>query len=200
MRARSAAAVAGLGLATAGSAFAAAHHSATKEPFRTLARATKETPIHADPGDRTSEGLTVITTINEAQEFSPFLPSTATARLKAANYGRVFVIAAFVQAPLEGYSISVRRVSLVRNARHRRQFCVTATVRRPASNVSTGHGWVGTHLIVLSARPFRTGPVSWNYPTAWVLRTPTGTVLEVSRAQVGSTQTTRVTGLAAACS
>ena len=46
MRATQVAAVAGLVLATSGSAFAATHRSATKEPFRTLAHATKETPIH----------------------------------------------------------------------------------------------------------------------------------------------------------
>jgi hypothetical protein len=161
--------------------------------------ATKEAPVHAEPSDRTSEGLSLIWNITGAQEFSPFLPAAATAKLKAADYGRAFVLAAFVQAPIEGYTISIRRVSLVRNSSHRRQFCVTAAVGRPTSSISTGRVWVGTHLILLSAKQFRTGPVSWSFPSAWVLRTPTGKVLEVSREQIGSTQGFRVTGQPAAC-
>jgi hypothetical protein len=180
-------------------ASAASGSSATIERFRTLVHATKETSARAEPDAKVSEGLSVIGSINDAQEFSPFLPSSATAKLKAADYGRVFVLATFVLAPVQGYSIDVRRVSLVRNSRHRRQFCVTAVVRRPATSVSTGHGWVGAHLILLSARPFRTGPVSWSFPSAWVLRTPAGAVLAISREPIGSTGTSRATGQPAAC-
>ena len=186
--------------ATVGSAaLAATDGTRTVEHFRTLLRATKEAPVRAQPDAKASEGIALVSSINEAQEFSPFLPASANAKLKAADYGRVFVLAAFVQAPIQGYTISISRVTLVRNSRHRRQFCVTATVGRPTSSVSTGRVWVGTHLIVLSARPFRTGPVSWSYPSAWVLRTPAGDVLGVSRAQIGSTQGFRVTGQPAAC-
>ncbi len=189
-----------LGAIVAVSAAAAAtQRSGTIEHFRTLLHSTKEAPVLAEPGDKTSAGLSVISSITGAQEFSPFLPPSATAKLKAADYGRVFVLAAFVQAPLPGYSISVRRVSLVRNASHKRQFCVTATVHRPTSSVSTGHAWVGTHRVLLSARPFRTGPVSWRFPSAWVVQTPAGAVLEISREQIGSTQRFRVTGQPAAC-
>ena len=181
--------------AVGSTAFAATDGTRRVEHFRTLLRASKETSVRAQPDAKPALGLSLVSTINEAQEFSPFLPAPALAKLKGADYGRVFVLGAFVQAAIQGYTISVNQVTLVRNSRHRRQFCVTATVGRPTSNVSTGRAWIGTHLIVLSAKPFRTGPVSWNFPSAWVLRTAAGNVLGASRTQAG-----RVTGQPAACS
>jgi hypothetical protein len=180
--------------AAGGAASAATDGTTTVEHFRTLLRATTEAPVRAQPGAKPAAGLSLISTINEAQQFSPFLSPAGLAKLKAADYGRVFVLGAFVQASIQGYTISISRVSLVRNSRHRRQFCVTATVGRPTSNVSTGRVWIGTHLIFLSAKPFRTGPVSWSFPSAWVLRTRGGSVLAVSR-----TQGARVTGQPGAC-
>ncbi len=189
-----------LGVALAvGTAVAAPARSALVEHFHTLLRATKEVPVRADPSAKPSEGVTLISNVTGAQEYTPFLPPAANAKLKGADFGNVFVLAADVESPIEGYSISIRRVTLVRTARGRRQFCVTAIVRRPASNVTTGHVWVQTHLVLLSARPFRTGDVSWNFPSAWVLLTPAGKTLAVSHRQLGSTQILRVTGQPAAC-
>jgi hypothetical protein len=103
------------------------------------------------------------------------------AHLEAIHYMTHFAIGVIYVAPTSGYSVSVKRITLQRISRTKRQFCVIAAINGPATGQPVvQRAFYADQFVKLSSRRFRIDQLHWAIPMRWVLRSTSGKLLGVS--------------------
>jgi hypothetical protein len=167
-----------VGLVLVASAAAATPHGKAQR-FTSLLKSDKE----AAPGinGATSTSVYVAPDANYSLFFVNALTDAAKAKLDAVRFEHTFLIGVLLGRRTSGYSVTIKRITLQRVSRSRRQFCVTASVKKPAPGVAVvSQPWFTAHIVALSADPYRIDEFHWAIPKDWVLRDASGRLLAVS--------------------
>lgn len=169
--------------------------SVTPQSFQSVTRGEKETTIRfTAAGDKVFGTAVIAERAVDAQALDFLLPQAAQAQIDNVNFNRRFLIGVYLSDGKSGYRVTITKVGLARLSPTRRQFCVTAAVTTPPAGApETGHVWLQTHVVSISARRF---PV---VPKNWVLRTTSGKLLNISVFSNDSGTYTRKTGVPSAC-
>ena len=186
-------------VAALASVSAAGATSGTPLRFTTVTQGSSQPTV---PSERLGRTLAlVMTSIGMTYGVEVTLTKEEFAKLQAVSFQTHFAIAVSYAARTSGYSVTIKRIALQRISRSRRQFCVVAQVTPPKTGAAViQRGTYAEHIVKLSANRFRVDEFHWAIPTAYVLRSTTGKLLDVSRAGGGNLgRATKVTGRPAAC-
>jgi hypothetical protein len=143
---------------------------------------------------------TVWTDAAADEVFKTELTSDQEARLIKVDFNTHFVISAELRSRTSGWSLTVKRITLQRVTRSRREFCVYVSVGKPKQGEAIlQRPHFNVDLVSLSSKRFQVDQFHWNIPKALVLLTTKGMVLY--RSTEGTDQHNRpiVTGNAKAC-
>jgi len=189
-------AIGALVLATA----ASASTPGKPQHFKSFLRSDKEAPPTFPANVPTGTTLWVATDASEGDYFINALTSAAKAKLDAFRFEHRFLIGALLTTKTSGYSVTVKTIRLQRLSRSKRQFCVTASVTKPAPGKPViNRLWFAIHAVSLSADPYRVDEFHWNIPKAWVLRDTRNKLLDVSHDGTNQQGKPITTGRAKAC-
>jgi hypothetical protein len=125
-----------------------------------------------------SADVIIVLSINGAASSGPFDWASATWAQKL-NWNQWFAISAAVAEPTTGYRLTIKRIPIQRIRGKHRQFCLIASVLKPAagSAIIARRSWA-VHVVKLSRRPFRTRfQYQWTIPESIVLRRDDGKLL-----------------------
>jgi hypothetical protein len=122
--------------------------------------------------------VVVVLSINGAGSTGPF-NWASTSWAQTLNWNKWFAISAAVAEPTSGYRLTIKRITIQRLTGKHRQFCVIASVEKPAagSAIIARRSWA-VHVVKLSRRPFKTRFLyRWTIPESIVLRSDQGKLL-----------------------
>jgi hypothetical protein len=141
-------------------------------PFRTVLKWTAEDPS-SDPAN-SAYGFVA----NRRVEVIGHIDPDKEARLDAVDFRNLFLVWAVLVRPTTGYSIAIKRVTVVRGGPGR-QLCVIATVRRPRGGQPVTPKKTDSYHYV----SVRRGALKLNVPEGVVLRAADGKLLYATPAK-----------------
>jgi hypothetical protein len=172
-----------LGLLVADVALAA--RSATPLGFSTVVRDSKPVGSDEPSWDLTKVGEVRGWIVPDATQMTYLyyaFPTADEKKFDAVSWSSHFVFAAITKQRTSGYRVTIRRISLQRISRKARQLCVIASIEkpRPGEGVVTRPHFA-THVVAMASARFRVDQFHWAIPTRFVVRSPAGALLAVSR-------------------
>jgi hypothetical protein len=103
------------------------------------------------------------------------------AKIQNVEFQTHFAIGVVIPEPTSGYTVTIRRITVQRITKSKRQFCIVADLKKPPPGTAVEQrGFYAQHVVQLSSRRFRVDEFHWAIPKAWVLRESRGALLGVS--------------------
>jgi hypothetical protein len=172
MRVTAGAAVLVLALAAAGAAWSALG-------FQRVAQNSAAAQPNAGVGTYLA-GIWTDAAVEEAFEHELTAPQHA--RLVGVDLDSRFVISVEFWSRTSGWSVAVKRVTLKRISRSKREFCIYVKVDRPKPGEAVlQRSTVNVDLVSLPSKRFQVDQFHWNIPKTFVLLSTNGSVLYRSR-------------------
>jgi hypothetical protein len=168
--------------------------------FKSFIRTARQVPASYPPNAPAGATAFVATDANEGDFFRVALSPEANAKLDAFRFEHRFLIGVLLTTKTTGYATTIESIRLQRPAGGKRQFCITAAIRKPKPGAGVVHHlWFAMHVVSLSADPYRIDEFHWNIPKAWVLRDTHNKLLAVSHEGKNQQGKPITTGKATAC-
>jgi hypothetical protein len=149
--------------------------------FTTVTHGASQPTLPGEVFGRVYWNAVADTALIAVASFENALSKDEEATLQNVEFQSHFVIGVIVPERTSGYTVTIRRITLQRISRSKRQFCIVADLKRPQPGTAVEpKGFYAEHVVQLSSRRFRLDQFHWAVPKTRVLRESRGTLLGTS--------------------
>jgi hypothetical protein len=153
--------------------------------FTTVTHGNSQPTIPGEVFGRVYWNAVADSVLNAELSFENALSKEEEATLQNVEFQTHFVIGVVIPEPTSGWTVTIRRVTVQRVTKSKRQFCIVADLKRPPPGTAVQpKAFYAEHVVQLSSSRFRIDQFHWAIPKRWVLRESRGKLLGTS--MVGS--------------